>query len=223
MIIRLFFGRRISMTPVQTYYETLAAAMIKKMEKRGFEAYYCPDSAAAVKTALSLMKEGSTVTWGGSMTITEAGLVQALDPEKYQIIDRSKAVTPEAKKECYRQDFSADYYLMSANAITKDGELVNVDGSGNRVAALAYGPDHVIILAGMNKVEPNLQAAIDRVHHTAAPANAIRLGLQTPCSQTGSCANCLSPDCICAHTIITRYNRVPGRIKVLLIGETLGY
>ena len=211
------------MTPVQIYYEKLAASMIKKMERRGFEAYYCPDRQAAVKTALSLMEEGSTVTWGGSMTITEAGLVQALEPSRYHIIDRDRAATPEEKKACYRQAFLADYYLMSTNAITKDGELVNVDGNGNRVAALAYGPDHVILMVGMNKVEPNLQAAIDRVHHRAAPANAIRLNLQTPCSQTGSCADCLSPDCICSHTIITRYNRIKGRIKVILIGESLGY
>ena len=211
------------MTPVQTYYERLAASMIKKMEQRGFEAYYCPDREAATATALSLMKEGSSVTWGGSMSILEAGLVQALDPEKYQIIDRDKAVTPEEKKECYRRAVWADYYLMSANAITKDGELVNVDGNGNRVAALAYGPETVIVLAGMNKVEPGLPAAIDRVHHTAAPANAIRLGLRTPCSLTGNCADCLSPDCICAHTVITRFNKTPGRIKVLLVGESLGY
>ena len=211
------------MTPIQTHYEKLAASMIKKMEKRGFEAHYCPDSETAVKTALSLMAEGSTVTWGGSMTLNETGLLKALSPDKYQLIDRDKALTPEAKKECYRQAFSADYYLMSTNAITKDGELVNVDGNGNRVAALAYGPDHIIMMVGMNKVEPNLQAAIDRVHQKAAPANAIRLGLNTPCAQTGSCADCLSPDCICAHTIITRYNRIKGRIKVILIGESLGY
>ena len=211
------------MTPVQNYYENLAASMIKKMEKRGFEAYYCPDSKSAVEKALSMMKEGSTVTWGGSMTIAESGLVQALDPEKYQIIDRDKYTTPEAKKECYRMAFSANYFLMSTNALTADGELVNVDGNGNRVAALAYGPDHVILMVGMNKVEPDLQSAIQRVHATAAPTNALRLGLKTPCALTGSCADCLSPDCICAHTIITRYNRIKGRIKVLLIGESLGY
>ena len=211
------------MTPVQNYYENLAASMIKKMKKRGFEAYYCPDSKSAVEKALSIIKEGSTVTWGGSMTIAESGLVQALDPAKYQIIDRDKYTTPEAKKECYRMAFSANYFLMSTNALTADGELVNVDGNGNRVAALAYGPDNVILMVGMNKVEPDLQAAIQRVHAKAAPPNALRLGLKTPCALTGSCADCLSPDCICAHTIITRYNRIKGRIKVILIGENLGY
>lgn len=211
------------MTPVQSYYEKLASSMIKKLEKRGFDACYCPDSKAAVETALSMMPEGSTVTWGGSMTIMETGLTAALDPEKYHIIDRSKATTPEEKKACYRQAFSADYYLMSTNAITTDGELVNVDGNGNRVACLSYGPDHIIMLVGMNKVEPTLQAAIDRVHHTAAPANAIRLNLNTPCALTGSCADCLSPDCICTHTVITRRSNGKGRIKIILIGEVLGY
>lgn len=211
------------MTPVQTYYENLAASMIKKMEKRGFEAYYCADSKSAVEKALSLMEEGTTVTWGGSVTISQTGLLNALDPEKYNLIDRSKYTTPEALKECYRQAFSADYYLMSTNAITTDGELVNVDGNGNRVASLIFGPNHVILMVGMNKVEPTLQTAIDRVHTKAAPPNCIRLGLDTPCAKTGSCANCLSPDCICADTVITRYNRHKGRIKVILIGETLGF
>ncbi len=211
------------MTPAQTYFERLAASMIKKLEKRGFEACYCPDSPSAVKKALSLMKEGSTVTWGGSKSLVESGLIAALDPEKYHILDRSKATTPEEVKDCYRKAFSADYYLMSTNAITTDGELVNIDGNGNRVAALAYGPDYVIMLVGMNKVEPTLQAAIDRVHNTAAPINAIRLELNTPCALTGSCADCLSPGCICGHTIITRYCRIPKRIKIILVGENLGY
>lgn len=211
------------MTPVQTYYENLAASMIKKMEKRGFEGYYCPDSKSAVEKALSLMETGSTISWGGSMTLVETGLLQELDPEKYNILDRDKYTTPEEKKECYRKAFAADYFLMSTNAITADGELVNVDGNGNRVAMLVYGPEHVILMVGMNKVEPNLQAAIDRVHAKAAPPNALRLGLKTPCALTGSCADCLSPDCICAQTVITRYNRSKGRIKVILIGETLGY
>lgn len=211
------------MTPIQNYYENLAASMIPKMEKRGFEAYYCPDSASAVEKALSMIKEGSTITWGGSVTISETGLLAALDPEKYNLIDRNNYLTPEGKKECYRLAFSADYYLMSTNAITADGELVNVDGNGNRAAALVYGPDHVIMMVGMNKVEPNLQAAIDRVHAKAAPPNALRLGLNTPCALTGSCANCLSTDCICGDTVITRFNRHKGRIKIILIGETLGF
>lgn len=211
------------MTPLQTYYETLAASMIKKMEKRGFEAYYCPNSDAAVKKTLSLMDEGSTVTWGGSMTIMETGLVAALNPDCYHIIDRNLCATPEEKRDCYRRAFFADYYLMSANAVTAEGELVNVDGNGNRVAALAYGPNHVIVLVGMNKVEPDVPAAIARVHAKAAPPNALRLNLKTPCALTGTCTDCLSPDCICSHTVVTRHSQEKGRIKVILIGEKLGY
>lgn len=211
------------MTPTQTYYQRLAETMIKKMEKRGFDAYYCPDSKSAVEKALSLMPKGSSVSWGGSMTLEETGLQGALACADYRLIDRDKAADPAEKKELQRQAFYADFYLMSANAITKDGILVNIDGNGNRVAALAWGPDHVLILAGMNKVEPNLEAAIARVHHTAAPANTIRLGLTTPCSQTGICGDCLGPDCICSQTVITRFNRNKGRIKIILIGEHLGY
>lgn len=211
------------MTPTQTYYQRLADTMIKKMERRGFEAYYCPDSKKAVEKALSLIPEGSSVAWGGSMTLEETGLQAALKTANYLLLDRDKAANAEEKKALQRQAFYADFYLMSANAITKDGILVNIDGNGNRVAALAWGPDHMLILAGMNKVEPNLEAAIARVHHTAAPANTIRLGFHTPCSQTGVCGDCLGSDCICSQTVITRFNRNKGRIKILLIGEQLGY
>lgn len=212
-----------TMTPMQTYYERLAQSMMKKMEKRGFDVCYCPDRKAAAQAVLDTIPQGSLVSWGGSATLGECQIPQALDNPNYRVIDRDKAATPEEKKECARQALLADYFLMSSNAVTADGILVNVDGNGNRAAALVYGPDHVILLVGMNKVEPNLEAAIDRVHHKAAPPNAIRLGLNTPCALTGSCADCLSPDCICAHTVITRYNRIPGRIKVILIGESLGF
>ncbi len=211
------------MTPVQIHYEKLALSMMKKMAKRGFDVCYCPDRQEAAQAVLATIPEGSTVSWGGSMTLQECGIPQALDPQKYHVIDRDKASSPEEKKECARQALWADYFLMSTNAVTADGILVNIDGNGNRVAALAYGPDHIIMLVGMNKVEPNLEAAIGRARHKAAPANAIRLDLNTPCTHTGSCADCLSPVCICAHTIITRYNRIPGRIKIILIGENLGY
>ena len=211
------------MTPVQTYYERLAQSMMKRMEKRGFHVCCCPDRQTAAQTVLNTIPEGASVAWGGSVTLQECGIPQALDSRGYRIIDRDKAAGPEEKKECARQGLLADYFLMSSNAVTEDGILVNVDGNGNRAAALVYGPDHVILLVGMNKAEPTLEAAIRRVHHKAAPPNAIRLGLNTPCALTGSCADCLSPDCICAHTVITRYNRIPGRIQVILIGESLGF
>ena len=143
--------------------------------------------------------------------------------EDITLLDRSKASSPEEVAEIYHQALSADYYFMSSNAITLEGELINTDGTGNRVAALIYGPKNVILLAGMNKVAHTLEEGIMRVRNVASPINANRLGRKTPCASTGSCADCLSPDCICSHTVITRRSAPANRIKVILIGEALGY
>ncbi|MDO5425924.1 MAG: lactate utilization protein [Eubacteriales bacterium] len=211
------------MTPIQTFYEAEAMTIIKHLEKRGMEGYYCPTSKEAVEKALSFMEKGATVSWGGSMTLNECGMLDAVRQADLLLIDRDTAKTAKERMALQRQALSADYFLMSSNAITKDGQLVNIDGNGNRAAALVFGPEHVILFVGMNKVVKDVQEAVSRVHETAAPANAIRLNLKTPCSVTGTCADCTSTDCICAHTVITRFNRTPGRIKVLLIGESLGY
>lgn len=211
------------MTPMEQYYETMAASVIKGLTKRGMEGYYFPTSQEAVEKIMSMIPEGSSVAWGGSVTLNETGMMAALKNADLERIDRSSASSPEEKKALERRSFCADYYFMSANAITADGELVNVDGNGNRVAALVYGPDHVMILAGMNKVTADVEAAMKRLHTNAAPPNTMRLGLKTPCSQTGVCKDCTAPDCICAHTVVTRFNRIAGRIKVFLIGETLGF
>lgn len=187
------------------------------------EGYYCPDAASAVKQALALMPDGSTISWGGSMTLSETGLMDALQSHDYTLIDRMTAQTPEEKRELYAKATLADYYLMSTNAITLDGQLVNIDGAGNRVACLIHGPEHVIILAGMNKVCPDIESAFHRVKNCATPPNTVRLNCKTPCSVTGICGDCLSPETICCQEVITRYSRVPGRIKVILIGEEYGY
>lgn len=211
------------MTPIEQYYETMAATVIKGLEKRGMEGYYFKTSKEAVEHILSLLPAGASVAWGGSVTLTQTGMMDALQTKDLNLIDRALASSPEEKKALEQKAFGSDYYFMSTNAITTDGELVNIDGNGNRVAALIYGPEHVMILAGMNKIAADTDAAITRVHTNAAPPNTMRLGLHTPCSQTSVCKNCLSPDCICAHTVITRFNRIKGRIKVFLIGETLGF
>jgi hypothetical protein len=211
------------MSPVEQYHETLAASVIKNLEKRGMEGYYCATAKEAVEEILSIIPEHSSVSWGGSVSLSQSGLLDALKTADLERIDRSTASTPEEKKAMQRRAFSVNYYLMSTNAITTDGELVNIDGNGNRVAALICGPDHVIILAGMNKIAADTEDAIKRVHTQAAPPNAMRLGLHTPCSLTGVCKDCLSKDCICANTVITRFNRIPGRIKVFLVGESLGF
>lgn len=212
------------MTPKETFYENQAKTIIENLKKRQMEGYYCPTSADAVQKAMELVAKDSSVSFGGSMTLSESGIMDALRArEDITLYDRSKANSPEDVQKIYRDAFSCDSYFMSTNAITLDGELVNIDGNGNRVAALIFGPASVIIVCGMNKVALNTEEAITRVRNIAAPPNCNRLDRKTPCSVTGKCGDCLSPDCICNHTVITRRSGTPGRIKVLLVGETLGY
>lgn len=211
------------MKPMQKHYEAQAAAIIRHLEKRGMKGYYCPDRASACEKALSLLEDSSSVSWGGSVTLEECGILTALRQSGLALVDRDSAKTLEERQRLTREAFFADSYFMSANAITLDGQLVNIDGNGNRVAALCFGPRRVFLIVGMNKVAANVPEAISRVHVAAAPPNAQRLELDTPCCHTGVCSNCLSQDCICAQTVITRFSRTPGRICVILVGESLGY
>ena len=212
------------MNVMKHYYETLAATVIANLDRRQIEGRYCPTSQDAIATALSLLPPNATVGFGGSATLTQTGMLDALkaDPS-IKLFDREAAKTTEEKEEIFRSHFHTDAYFMSSNAITTDGELVNIDGSGNRAAALIFGPKEVIILAGMNKIVPSVEEAVSRVRGTDTPPNGIRLDKQTPCAATGTCRNCLSPDCICNQIVITRRSGKKGRIKVLLIGETLGF
>ncbi len=200
-----------------------AATILGKLPKRNMEGYFCETSEEAVQKALELMPEGSAVSWGGSMSINECGLMDALKKHRYTLIDRSLAATEQEKREIYARTVMADYYLMSTNAITMDGELVNIDGFGNRVACLCSGPQNVIIIAGMNKVVNSIEAGIERIRTKAAPPNTTRLGKNTPCAKTGVCGSCFSPDCICSQTVITRRSGIPGRIKIILVNEDLGF
>lgn len=210
-------------TPKTNFYEVQAATIIKNLAKRNMDGYYCPDAASAVTLALSLIPEGSSIGWGGSMTLNETGLMDALKEHAYTLIDRSTASTPEERQQIYAKTVLADYYLMSTNAITLDGQLVNIDGTGNRVACLIHGPEHVLVLAGMNKVCTDVESAMKRVKNCAAPPNTVRLSCKTPCAVTGTCGDCLSPETICCQEVVTRYSRIPGRITVILIGEEYGY
>lgn len=209
--------------PKATFYANQAATIIKNLEKRNMEGYYCPDAASAVEKALSMMPEQSVISWGGSMTLTEIGLMEQIKKRNYVVIDRMLANTPEERQKVYGQTVLADYFLMSTNAITLDGQLVNIDGAGNRVACLIHGPKNVLILAGMNKVCPDLESAFKRVKNCATPPNTVRLNCKTPCAVTGVCGDCLTPETICCQEVITRYSRIKGRIKVILIGEEYGY
>lgn len=205
-------------------YENQANTVIKALEKRNMKGYYCPDCAAAVKLADELIPEHATVAFGGSVSVAESGVMDLLkNRSDIHLIDRSKAKTPEETKQMYRDAFSSDVYFMSTNAITLDGELINIDGNGNRVAALIYGPDKIVMIVGMNKLVSTVEDGINRVRDIAAPANGVRLNKQTPCAVTGFCHDCLSPDCMCSHTVITRRCFTPDRIHVILVGETLGY
>lgn len=211
------------MTPKQKYFENAAATIIKNLEKRQMEGYYCATSEDAVKKAMELMPEGASIGWGGSMTLSETGLMDAIRGANYRIIDRETAKTPEEQRKIYGEICCSDFFLMSTNAITLDGELVNIDGRGNRVAFLCYGPQNVLIIAGMNKVVSDVESGVKRVRDIASPPNTVRLNKNTPCAVTGRCGNCLSPDCICSQVVITRRSGIPGRIKVILVGEDLGY
>lgn len=211
------------MTPKQKTYELTARTIIRNLEKRQIEGHYCPDRFSALEKVLSLMPQGSSIGWGGSMTLGEIGLIDAVKNGPYDVIDRAAAKTKEETKAIYSRIVGADFFLMSTNAITLDGQLVNIDGHGSRVAFLCYGPDNVIVVAGMNKVVRDVEAGIQRVKTTAAPPNAVRLERPTPCTSTGTCSDCQAAGCICCQTVVTRRSAVPQRIKVILVGEELGY
>lgn len=205
------------------YYKNLANTVLKGFEKRFIEGYYCETAAEAKELALSLVPANSKVSFGGSVTLDETGVLAKLrDRKDITLYDRATATTPEENKQIMHDALSCDYYFMSSNAITIDGELVNIDGNGNRVAALIYGPDNVIILAGMNKIVKNVEEGISRTRNVASPQNCIRLDKDTPCKVNGVCGNCLK-DTICDQIVITRASRVPKRIKVILVGEELGF
>ncbi len=211
------------MTVQDEYKKLIAENVIKNLEKRNMEAYYAPTKGEALKIVLSLIKEGSTVSWGGTMSMGDIGLNDALAKGSYTLLDRSAAKTPEEVKDIYHKALSCDYYIMSSNAITKDGVILNIDGNGNRVAALIYGPENVIIIAGINKIESDLESAYKRVKDIACVQNAIRLNKSTPCRKTGVCNDCLSSECMCNHIVATRRSGIKNRIKVVIVGENVGY
>lgn len=193
------------------------------LKSRGFDAYYCETSADALQQALALIPEGKVVSWGGCKSAEEIGLIDAVKTGNYQILDRNAAKTPEERVAIMKQALTCDVFLAGTNAITEDGELVNIDGNGNRVAAMTYGPDSVIVIAGMNKLTRTVMDAANRARTEAAPVNAQRFDIKTPCKVDGVCHDCNSPDCICSYIVRTRRCKPAGRIKVILVGEVLGF
>lgn len=203
--------------------EKLADSVIKALKSRNMSGYYAKDKDEALKIALNLIPEGSSVGWGGSVTVNDIGLKDAVINGNYRVFNRDDAKDKKEKKQIELQIFGADYFLTGSNAITEDGILVNLDGNANRVAAIAYGPEHVIMVVGMNKIVKTIDEAVERTRHEAAPINAQRFDIKTPCNITGSCANCKSPDSICCHMLITRLERHPGRLHVILVNDDMGF
>lgn len=207
----------------QKYYEKRGALMVKNLRSRHFDAYYCANKEEALAKALELIPEGVSVGWGGAQSAEDIGLLEAVRKGPYQAIDRDTAKSPEERVKIMKQALLADVFIAGANALSLDGQMVSVDGNGNRVAAIVYGPDSVIIIAGMNKVVATLPDAITRARTIAAPMNKQRFNLDTPCEVTGACGDCKSESCICNQILITRNSKPAGRIKVILVGEELGF
>lgn len=211
------------MSPIEIRNEKAAGKVIKNLARRNIEACYCPTAHEAVEKLLEMIPAGSSVTWGGSMSIRDIDIPAALaNAGKYKVYDRDKAPDRAAATEIYLKAFSCDYYLSSANAITEDGVIVNIDGTGNRVAAITFGPRNIIFVIGMNKLTQNVDAALARARSLAAPVNTARFDIQTPCKLDGVCHNCLSDDCICNYIHYLRHSP-KGKHKVILVGESLGY
>ena len=211
-------------TPKEIFYEKRGAVLVKNLKSRHFDAYYCATREEALAKALELIPEGSSVGWGGTMTAADMGLLEALRTGNYKAIDRDKCATMEERERVQREVFFADAFVTGANALSLDGQMVNIDGTGNRVAPIIYGPKSVIVVAGMNKVEDTLADAMTRARTIAAPMNKQRFeALQTPCAVTGCCGDCKSPQSICNQIVITRNCRPEGRIKFIIIGEDMGF
>ena len=202
-----------------TRNEKLAQKVIKGLESRNMTGYYAADKEEALKKALELIPEGSTVTMGGAMSAVEIGLVYALMNGNYNFLDRNQM----EPREALLKGYDADVFLTSANAMTEDGVMVNIDGNANRVSYIANGPKKIVAIVGMNKVCDDVDGAMKRARNVAAPTNAQRFEIDTPCKKTGSCANCKSPDTICCQFLVTRYSRHAGRIHVILVNDSLGF
>ena len=202
-------------------YDKAGPKICEALQLRNFEAYYVKTKDEALTLAHSLIPADDVVSFGGAMSADQIGLLAKVR-ETHKVIDRATAKNREESVEMMRRALLCDTFIMGCNAISADGTLVNIDGNGNRVAALAFGPKRVLMIVGMNKVCPDLATARARARNIAAPTNSQRFDIKTPCKADGLCHNCTSPDCICNMIIETRRSREAGRIKIVLVGENLG-
>lgn len=200
-----------------------AQTVIKGINSRNMHGYFAETKEDALKLALELIPEGSSVGYGGSVSADEIGIKEALSAGNYKLIRREEAKSPQEMHDKYREIFDADFFLSSANAMTEDGIIVNIDGNANRVSAIAFGPKKVLFIVGMNKIAKDLDSAVKRARTVAAPANAQRFDIKTPCKELGTCMNCKAKDCICSEVLITRFQSDPERVHVILVNEELGF
>lgn len=205
------------------YYEKRGNLLVKNLRSRNFAAWYCASREEALEKALELIPEGATVGWGGALSAEQIGLIDAVRKGNYKAIDRDNAKSMEERNAMMKQALLADVFLVGANALSLDGQMVSIDGNGNRVGAIVYGPDSVIVIVGMNKVVATVEDAVRRARTIAAPMNKQRFPIDTPCEVTGACADCKGDNCICNQILITRNSKPAQRIKVILVGEELGF
>lgn len=205
------------------FYEVRCQKAVKALIKNGFDAVYVPTKEEAVKKALDLVPQNAKVGVGGSVTIRELGIVDELKARDHELFDHHLVDTPEEKNRMRKGQLTCDVFFSSTNALTLDGKLVNIDGTGNRVASMIFGPGHVVLIVGANKITDDLQQAMIRAKHLAAPMNAMRLNLKTPCATTGYCSDCNSEDRICKVTTIIEYKPDLTNFTVILVGEEIGY
>ena len=208
---------------MEQYFDKRGEILVKNLKSRHFDAVYCKTNEEALAKALEWIPEESVVGWGGAYSAQQIGLLDAVNSGNYRTIDRDKCVSAEEREQAAKDCMFSDVFISGANALSLDGQMVNIDGNGNRVAAIVYGPKTVLVIAGMNKVMDSLDAAINRARTVAAPINQQRFKLDNPCTATGTCADCKSLTCICNQILVTRHCRPAGRIKFILVGEELGF
>ncbi len=208
-----------------TRYDKLAPKVVKELQARSFDAYYVQSKEEALAKALELIPYGDVVSWGGTVSVDQIGLFNVVkNSDNYRVIDRDSASNMEERWEIMRQALLADTFLASANAITQDGQIFNIDGNGNRVAAFAFGPKNVIVIAGMNKVVPDEKAAYERIRKYASCVNVQRLNVTTAgCYNTGYCIDCKNQGTICGYIQQIRVCKPAKKIKVILVGEDIGF
>lgn len=208
---------------IKESYRVKAERIVKKLQQRNMNAYYVDSKNEAVNNILSIISEGEAVSWGGSVTLDEIDIKNILKDKGVKVIDRDCAENAEDRIKIMREALLSDVFLTSANAITSDGEILNIDGMGNRLAAINFGPKKVIFVVGMNKVSRDLESAMKRIKQDAVIPNVLRLGIESPCSKSGVCSQCICDETVCGQILVTRYNRVKDRVSVILVGESLGF